>query len=1166
MNILGISAFYHDSAAALVRDGEIVAATQEERFSRKKNDHEFPFHSIQYCLSEAGICVRDVDYVAFYDLPELTFERLLHTYLGVAPRGFEFFKSSVPGWVGKKLEVTEFIRRALDYEGPIFVGEHHRSHAASAFYPSPFSEAAIITVDGVGEWATTSWGVGRGHEIDLRWQENFPDSLGLLYSAFTYFLGFKVNCDEYKVMGLAPYGEPVYVDTILGDLVDLKPDGSFRLNMEYFTFCSGLTMTGTQFEELFGVPRRDPESRLEQVHMDLARSVQSVIEEAMLRIARHVRRETAMRNLCLAGGVALNCVANGKILAENIFDELWIQPAAGDAGSALGVALYVWHQVLQNEKPESQTDSQRDSMLGPDFTDAEIRRFLRANRYPFQCFSDEAALLERTAELIDEGKVVGWFDGRLEFGPRALGGRSIFGDPRSAQMMSRLNLKIKNRESFRPFAPAIQRERVSEFFELESDSPYMLLVAPVVESRQLPLSEQEKNLFGIEKLRVPRSDVPAVTHVDYSARVQTVNREGRRRFHHLLEVFRRRTGYPLLINTSFNVRDEPIVCTPADAYRCFMKTGMDYLVMNNFILDKAEQPKIAPSLTVDGVASSTREKFKLVILGSSTAEGWPFHPLVDIGKLASYYLGEKIGGKDIEIVNLGKAGQPSGEVVENLRAVPADADLVFLYCGHNEYWARYEYPSDLADSKRRMFDEHIAGRRTRRRILVEFRNNLEKIVEHFGRVGVPLIISTAAMNVCGRPPNRSVLSDHANEPKVRALLEEYASHRDRGDVNAALECVTAVLSSEPGLAIAHRYRGDCLRLKGETDEARRAYAMALSHDGFPTASTPEENQVAREVAAKHGLRLFDAEDVLARAARDGLVDNNLMLDAVHPNLEGYAHLGRALAEMIQTVAGDRRPLPDFSDAELEAAFQLDTPKKVQAHLRVCLDLLHSSTMMWGGTEYQERAVEHVLRAAELDPENPEVLFHGFLAEAFRNRLDCAEDYLARALRASEVGTKRRIHPESFLDSLVMQQYIRRTKVGPLLDERGIAYGRGITSRIPIGYTMKAQSLMGWLGERIALPAVYYLVICPFGMLARAAGSEPFHGRPSEHSYWRRYGGSLETMLPANNSGTSYRRALRLLTLRKQWLLVPSALALLLLGKSFRAKANKRVSPLIYALF
>ncbi|HEX9918354.1 MAG TPA: carbamoyltransferase C-terminal domain-containing protein, partial [Pyrinomonadaceae bacterium] len=728
------------------------------------------------------------------------------------------------------------------------------------------------------------------------------------------------------------------------------------------------------------------------------------------------------------------------------------------------------------------------------------------------------------------------------------------------------NLKIKNRESFRPFAPAIQRERVSEFFALETDSPYMMLVAPVVESRQLPLSEGEQNLFGIEKLRVPRSDVPAVTHVDYSARVQTVNREGRRRFHHLLEVFRRRTGYPLLINTSFNVRDEPIVCTPADAYRCFMKTGMDHLVMHNFILNKAEQPKIAPGLTVAAAPGRAREKFKLVILGSSTAEGWPFHPLVDIGKLASYYLGEKIGGTDIEVVNLGKSGQPSREVVENLWAVPADADLVFLYCGHNEYWARYEYPSDLADPKRRMFDEHIAGRGTRRRILVEFRNNLEKIVKHFGRAGVPLIISTAAMNVCGRPPNRSVLRDRANEPKVRALLAEYASHRGRGDVAAALECVTAVLSYEPGLAIAHKHRGDCLRLKGQADEARRAYAKALGHDGFPTASTPEENLVAREVAAKHGLRLFDAEEVLAKEARDGLVDYDLMLDAVHPTLEGYAHLGRALAEMIQTIAGDRRPLPDFSEAELEAAFQLDTPRKVQAHLRVCLDLLHSSTMIWDGTEYHERAVEHVLRAAELDPENPEVLFHGFLAEAFRNRPDRAEDYLERALRASEVGTKRRIHPETLQDSLVMQQYIRRTKVGPLLDERGIGYGRGIASRIPIGYSMKAHTLLGGLCERIALPAVYYLLICPFGMPARGAWGEPFHAPPSEHSYWRPCGASLEMMIPAGNSGASYRRSLRLLVSRNRWFLVPPALALLSLGKVFRAKADKRLSPLIYALF
>jgi len=587
VNILGLSAFYHDSAACLVRDGVIVAAAQEERFTRKKHDPGFPRHAIDYCLREAGLPDGGkLDLVAFYEKPFLKCDRLLSTYLACAPLGLRSFLKAVPVWMKQKIWIKDTIRHELQFEGPLLFPEHHESHAASAFFPSPFENAAVLTIDGVGEWTSTSVGRGEGNRVELLADLRFPHSLGLLYSAFTYYLGFRVNSGEYKVMGLAPFGEPVFRDQILSELIDLKADGSFRLNLRYFDFMAGLTMTNAAFAELFGGPRRKPEAELTRRHMDLARSIQAVTEEVMLRLARHAHALTGAHNLCLAGGVALNCVGNGRILREGPFENIWIQPAAGDAGGALGAALLGWHHYHQQPRNVSgEKDAQRGSFLGPAYDAAE---FLRRAAVPHEEL-DEAALMSRVAKLLEEGNVIGWFQGRMEFGPRALGNRSILGDARSPGMQETLNLKIKFRESFRPFAPSILRERVADCFELDQASPYMLLVAPVKESLRKNGATADGGDDFMARLKTHRSTLPAITHVDYSARVQTVAAEDNPRFHRLLGEFEKNTGCPVLVNTSFNVRGEPPVCTPEEAFRCFMRTEMDYLVLGNFLLEKRKQ-------------------------------------------------------------------------------------------------------------------------------------------------------------------------------------------------------------------------------------------------------------------------------------------------------------------------------------------------------------------------------------------------------------------------------------------------------------------------------------------------------------------------------------------------------------------------------------------------
>jgi len=602
MRILGISAFYHDSAAALIADGRIVAAAQEERFTRKKHDASFPHHAIGYCLEAAGAKLSEIDHVAFYDKPFLKFERLLETYIALAPAGFRSFQMAIPLWLREKLFQKSLLRKKLkafdeDFTSDkLLFAEHHLSHSASAFYPSPFEKAVVLTMDGVGEWATTSAAIGEGSRLEIFQEIHFPHSLGLLYSALTYYTGFKVNSGEYKVMGLAPYGQPRYAQLILDHLVDLKPDGSFRLDMAYFDYCTGLTMTNERFEKLFGAPVRAPDQLLTPFHMDVAASIQAVLDEAVLRLTRSLAAKTGARNLCLAGGVALNCVANGKVLRDGKFDNIWIQPAAGDAGGAVGAALAAFHQfkggarsvAARDGKSDGKSDGMSGAFLGPEYSESEIERRLTAAGARFSVLSEDETI-EAAAKALADQLAVGWFQGRMEFGPRSLGARSILGDPRSASMQKNLNLKVKYRESFRPFAPAVLREDVADWFELDCDSPYMLIVADVRADKRRAMTAQEQALFGIDKLNIARSQIPAVTHVDYSARVQTVSADTNPRFHRLLTRFKSLTGCPVLVNTSFNVRGEPIVCTPEDAFRCFMGSELDLLVAGNCVLRKAEQ-------------------------------------------------------------------------------------------------------------------------------------------------------------------------------------------------------------------------------------------------------------------------------------------------------------------------------------------------------------------------------------------------------------------------------------------------------------------------------------------------------------------------------------------------------------------------------------------------
>lgn len=591
--VLGISCFYHDSAAAILKDGDILAAAQEERFTRIKHDSAFPTHAVDFCLKQAGISCHELKAVVFYDKPWAKFERILENYVSVAPFGLPSYLQAIPVWLKEKLWMRRIIDTSLgDYEGELLFCRHHESHGASAFYPSPFENAAVLTLDGVGEWHTTTWGVGKGHELQLMKKIDYPHSLGLLYSAITYYTGFKVNSGEYKVMGLAPYGEPKYVQTILDNLIDLKEDGSYRLNMEYFDYHKGLRMTNEKFANLFGGPARQSETEISQKEMDLARSVQEVFNQAILKLGRHIRNETGMENMCLAGGVALNCVANGVLQREKIFKNLWIQPASGDAGGALGAAQFAWHQLYGNERKIDSTrkDFQKASRLGPSYPSSETEETLNNYKAVYQRFEGDDLFEEVSKHLASE-KVVGWFQGKMEFGPRALGGRSIIGDPRSTKMQSTMNLKIKYRESFRPFAPSVLEDKAAEYFDMDGDSPYMLLVHPVKEERCKKMSDEEDKLFGIDKLNIVRSDLPAITHVDYSARVQTVEPQGSPEYYQLIKKFQEKTGCASIINTSFNVRGEPIVCTPDDAYRCFMRTEMDVLVVDNYVLVKTEQPK-----------------------------------------------------------------------------------------------------------------------------------------------------------------------------------------------------------------------------------------------------------------------------------------------------------------------------------------------------------------------------------------------------------------------------------------------------------------------------------------------------------------------------------------------------------------------------------------------
>ena len=592
MYVLGISAFYHDSAACILKNGEIIAAAQEERFTRKKHDQSFPFNAIKYCLKEAKIPASDIDIVAYYDKPFLKFERILETYLSYAPKGISSFLKAMPLWIKKKLWIKTIIQDEIGFKGELLFPEHHASHAASAFYASPFQNAAFLTMDGVGEWATTSYGIGKKNKIKVLADIKFPNSIGLLYSAFTYYTGFRVNSGEYKVMGLAPYGKPKYKDLIYDNLIDVKQDGSFKMNMSFFDYNVGLTMTNRKFNDLFGGPPRKPETELTQKEMDLARSVQEVTEEIVLKIASHVKNVTDQKYLCLAGGVALNCVANGRLLRAGIYKDIFIQPAAGDAGGALGCAYIAWYQHLDNERiADGKSDFMKGAYLGPEYSNEKIKTYLNDNNYKYEKLTDKE-LPEKIADLINEQNVIGWFQGKMEFGPRALGSRTIIGDARSKETQRIINLKIKFRESFRPFAPSILEENISEYFDIDRPSPYMLLVADVNKKIQLPMTEEQKSFFGLKKLNIARSKVPAITHIDYSARIQSVSKDTNKRYYEMLKIFNEKYGCPIVVNTSFNVRGEPIVCTPIDAYNCFLRTEMDYLLLNNYLLSKKEQKKL----------------------------------------------------------------------------------------------------------------------------------------------------------------------------------------------------------------------------------------------------------------------------------------------------------------------------------------------------------------------------------------------------------------------------------------------------------------------------------------------------------------------------------------------------------------------------------------------
>ncbi len=606
MIILGLSCFYHDSAACLLRDGEIIAATQEERFTRVKHDQSFPTQSIKYCLDKAGVDINDIEAIVFYDKPFLKFERILETYLAYAPQGIRSFIKAMQAWLKKKLWIPQVVQRETDYKGKILFAEHHLSHAASSFFSSPFQEAAFLTVDGVGEWATTSFGVGEDNKINTLLEIHFPHSLGLLYSAFTYYTGFRVNSGEYKLMGLAPYGEPKYVDVIYDNLIDIKEDGSFRLNMDYFNYPAGLKMTNKKFDELFGGSPRKSETEITQKEMDIARSIQVVTEELMLRIVNFVHKKTGKKYLCLAGGVALNCVSNGRILREGPFKDIWIQPASGDAGGALGAALYAWYHYFDGKRfvDDKNVSEQNGSYFGPEFSDESIRKYLDKSGIGYDYIENDNDLCKKTAELISEQKIIGWFQGRMEFGPRALGNRSILGDPRSSKTQKEMNLKIKYRESFRPFAPSVLEDKASDFFNIDRPSPYMLITTNIRDNKKVEISTEKEVVSGLDKLKTKRSVVPAITHVDYSARLQTVSKERNERYYELINSFYEITDCPLVVNTSFNVRGEPIVCTPEDAYKCFMRTEMDYLVMGNFVIDKENQKKLEND-------ENWREKYEL---------------------------------------------------------------------------------------------------------------------------------------------------------------------------------------------------------------------------------------------------------------------------------------------------------------------------------------------------------------------------------------------------------------------------------------------------------------------------------------------------------------------------------------------------------------------------
>ncbi len=1145
MRILGISALYHDSAAAILEDGRVIAAAQEERFSRKKNDASFPNQAVDFCLRQAKLgSAAEVDLVGFYESTQLKFERILQTQLTVAPRGFETFRSSVLRWLRERTRITGSLRRDLDFDGEIAWCTHHEAHAASAFYPSPFTRAAVVSLDGAGEWATSAWGYGEGPSLSLRQELRFPHSLGLLYSAITYLLGFSVNRDEYKVMGLAPYGTPRLAQRFYEELIDLKSDGSFRLNMAYFDYQALLRMAGAKLEHYLGIPRRAPEAALTPAHMDLAASLQYVTEEVVRRVARHAVQSAGTRDLCLAGGVAQNSVANGRLLRDSVCDRLWVQPAAGDAGGALGAALYLWHQRLgQTRELRDGSDGQAGSLLGPRFEEAAVREYLCASKIPFEELGATDALLDRTAQLIESGSAVGWFQDRAEFGPRALGARSILADPREPDMRRRLNDRIKRRESFRPFAPAVLREAASDYFELEGDSDYMAIVAQVRSEHAAESGESPRSLDAV------RSELPAVTHVDYSARVQTVRPDHNPRFHGLLSRFAERTGCPVLLNTSFNGRDEPIVQSPSDAYRCFTRTSLDYLVLDRFLIARPDQQ--APAEL--GPDEDPGDFFTIYVLGGSTAAGEPYGPDLDLGKLVGFCLGGTRQGRAVRVVNLAHAAMDSDAVLEAARQVPASASLVLLYTGHNEY-LRHQ-PSALGAPLDFIRGRGPAPAQTsgvgplhHERAVRRLTRNLEASIEHLQRQGIGLVVATAAGNLTQWAPNRSRVAKRGSLRQVASLMTHARQRARAGDSHEAVQTARRILRVDPGVAWAHFLLARELAAQGRKREALPHFLAARDHDAAPTRCTSALNTAIRQVCARLSVPLADCAQLL-----EALDESGLFWDNCHPTLEGYLQLALCFREALSDGAAHQAAFRRPNIEDVRRAFALDSATQTAVLCSRVQYLFALALLQNWDSDGAQRQVEEYLRQAEaLSPHDPEVRRARALAAALAGDVDSA--------CANYEKLPRRI-ARGDLQQPQMQPALLRTTGAALFSRLGLQVP-GVAARARTLVGVKAAPLRSRVSAWAAALAYYGLVV-PTGACFRAL--EPNDPNRTPTSHWQPY-----THLPEGfdrepgPQSKHYRRLIAFLQARRKPML--SALVAALIPAAAAMSPREQPRPYIYTLF